>query len=131
MDQAKRLLTIGQMAGEMGVATTALRFYERAGLIQPTERSRAGYRLYDASAVERLRFIRAGQAVGFTLEDIRSLLDLDDEQTGEILTSLAATCHQREQDFVEWISPMTMIPIHAGSLRSSSRRTARDRGFRD
>ncbi len=70
-------LTIGQLARSAEVATTALRYYERAGLLLPTGRSRAGYRLYDQNSVERLEFIRAGQAVGFTLGDMRTLLELD------------------------------------------------------
>ena len=56
-------LTIGEVARAAGVATTTLRYYEREGLLAPTERSRAGYRLYDDGAVERLAFIRAAQAV--------------------------------------------------------------------
>lgn len=70
-------LTIGEIAQSAGVATTTLRYYERKGLLSPTDRSRAGYRLYDNSAVERLEFIRAAQAVGFTLDDIRALLQLN------------------------------------------------------
>ncbi|GJQ27817.1 MAG: heavy metal-responsive transcriptional regulator [Phycisphaerae bacterium] len=71
------LLTIGQAAEAAGVAATTLRYYEREGLLRPSLRSHARYRLYDADAVERLQFIRAAQAVGFTLDDIRMLLDLD------------------------------------------------------
>ena len=70
-------LTIGKVAHAAGVAATTLRYYEREGLLSPTERSGAGYRLYNEKAVQRLEFIRAAQAVGFTLEDIRSLLDLN------------------------------------------------------
>jgi MerR family mercuric resistance operon transcriptional regulator len=71
------LMTIGRAAEALGVAPSALRYYEREGLVRPTERSRAGYRLYDKEAIERLEFVRAGQAVGFTLDDIRALLSLD------------------------------------------------------
>lgn len=63
------LLTIGQIAEQVGVATSTLRFYEREGLIRPAERSKAGYRLYAANAVEQLRFIRAGQTIGFALDE--------------------------------------------------------------
>ncbi len=74
-----KLMTIGQVANEIGVAATTLRYYEREGFLTPTVRSGAGYRLYDGGAIQRLRFIRAAQAVGFTLEDIRTLLLLDDD----------------------------------------------------
>ena len=70
-------MSIGQLAREAGVAATALRYYEREGVLAPTVRSRAGYRLYSQQAVEQLGFIRSAQAVGFTLDDIRALMGLD------------------------------------------------------
>ena len=79
MDSRKNgLTTIGQIAEAVGVATSALRYYEREGLLKPTGRSPAGYRLYDRNAVEQLRFIRSAQSVGFSLQDIKALLALDD-----------------------------------------------------
>lgn len=73
------LLQIGQIAEQVGVAVSTLRFYEREGLVRPAGRSRSGYRLYAPAAVERLRFIRAGQAIGFSLDDIKALLELDEK----------------------------------------------------
>lgn len=69
-------MTIGRVAGVVGVAATTLRFYEREGILAPSGRTAKGYRLYDNEAVRRLEFIRAAQAVGFTLDDIRSLLNV-------------------------------------------------------
>lgn len=71
------LVSIGEAAKLVGIAATALRYYERERVLTPTIRSASGYRLYDQRAVERLKFIRAAQAVGFTLDDVRLLLDLD------------------------------------------------------
>lgn len=72
------LMSIGQLAREAGVAATALRYYEREGVLAPTVRCRAGYRLYDRQAAEQLGFIRSAQAVGFTLDDIRALMGFDE-----------------------------------------------------
>ncbi len=72
----RALMTIGEAAKAAGVAATTLRYYEREGLVKPTARSAAGYRLYDGEVAERLRFIRSAQAIGFTLEDIGLLLEL-------------------------------------------------------
>ncbi len=77
--QTDQLMTIGEVARMAGVATPTLRYYEQEGLLSPTTRSRAGYRLYDAQAIEQLRFIRSAQAVGFTLDDIRTLGRLEGE----------------------------------------------------
>lgn len=77
--------TIGQVTSELGIAATTLRYYEREGILTPTARSEKGYRLYDDQAVLRLEFIRSAQSVGFTLEDIRALLELDaDTSCGEV-----------------------------------------------
>ena len=73
-------MIIGQVADALGVPTTTLRFYERAGILGPAARSAAGYRLYDAAALARIRFLRAAQSAGFTLADIQTLLGLSEER---------------------------------------------------
>ena len=77
MTQTLGMMTIGEVARAVGLASSTLRYYEHEGLLVPTLRNGAGYRFYDAQAVERLRFIRAAQAAGFTLNDIQTLLALD------------------------------------------------------
>jgi MerR family mercuric resistance operon transcriptional regulator len=82
-------LTIGQLALAAGVPTSTVRYYERVGLFKPDARTRAGYRSYSAAAVERLRFIRAAQATGFSLDDVRQMLELthsDDPPCEEVAT---------------------------------------------
>ena len=68
-------LTIGQVAKRVGLRSSAIRYYEELGLIYPKERSSAGYRIYDESAIQDLRFIDRAQHLGFSLADIRILLD--------------------------------------------------------
>src|SRR5437764_6190936 len=68
--------TIGQLAKAAAIATSTVRFYERIGILRPSGRSEGNYRQYDSAALERLRFIRAAQATGFSIEDIRELLSL-------------------------------------------------------
>jgi DNA-binding transcriptional MerR regulator len=67
-------LTIGQLAKAGGVPPSTVRYYERIGLLEPDSRSAGNYRLYGPAAMERLRFIRSAQAVGFGLDDIATLL---------------------------------------------------------
>lgn len=66
--------TIGELAKVVDVPTSTLRYYERAGILRPSGRSAGNYRVYSEAEVERLRFIRAAQATGFTLDDIKALL---------------------------------------------------------
>lgn len=71
-------LTVSQLAIGSGVKLATVRFYERRGLLSPPPRSDAGYRLYSKDAVDRVRFIKRAQAVGFTLEEVRGLLSMLD-----------------------------------------------------
>lgn len=87
--------TISELAREVGVPTTTVRYYERAGLLMPTARSRAGYRLYSPAALERLRFIRAAKSVGFALDDVAALLDLETNQASLCQTEVAALLEKR------------------------------------
>lgn len=73
--------TIGQLAKDAGVPVSTLRFYERKGLLTPSGRTDANYRYYGPSSMERVRFIRNAQQAGFTLKDIRRLLDIEDSMT--------------------------------------------------
>ena len=73
---AKRALTIGELARAAGVPVSTVRFYERRGLIRPDARTAANYRTYSARSAQRLAFIRAAQASGFSLKDIREMLAL-------------------------------------------------------
>ena len=68
--------SIGQLArvGDTGVET--IRYYERRGLMPEPPRAASGYRRYPEDAARRLRFIRRAKRLGFTLEEIRSLLQL-------------------------------------------------------
>ena len=69
-------IRIGQMAREAGVGVDTIRYYERRGLLTPASRRSSGYRQFDPAAVKRVRFIKSAQELGFTLGEIRELLDL-------------------------------------------------------
>jgi len=93
MTQTPGMMTIGEVARTLGLASSTLRYYEHEGLLVPTLRNGAGYRFYDAQAVERLRFIRAAQTAGFTLNDIRTLLELD--------SGSAKVCEEEVQPIIQ------------------------------
>jgi MerR family redox-sensitive transcriptional activator SoxR len=67
-------LTIGQVAKRAGVRTSAIRYYEREGILPEAERE-YGQRRYNEETVDRLRFISVAQQAGFSLPEIRSLLE--------------------------------------------------------
>ena len=88
-------ITIGRLAKEAGVPIDTVRYYERNGLLSPAQRSESGYRQYGGIEVRRLRFIRRAKALGFTLEDIRTLLALSDEE--DVAKVRAAAQHKVEE----------------------------------
>jgi MerR family mercuric resistance operon transcriptional regulator len=69
-------LTIGKLASAGGVGVETVRFYQRKGLLEQPSRD-SGIRRYGSQDLRRLRFIRQAQAAGFTLQEIKELLDLD------------------------------------------------------
>jgi MerR family copper efflux transcriptional regulator len=71
-----RAISTGQLAKAACVGVETVRFYERKGLLDAPARKGSGYRQYDDGSVERLRFIRRAQQVGFTLKEIQDLLAL-------------------------------------------------------
>jgi Hg(II)-responsive transcriptional regulator len=69
-------MKIGEVAKQSDVGVETIRYYERKGLLAEPERRPSGYRLYDASVVARLQFIRRTKELGFTLAEIKEFLGL-------------------------------------------------------
>lgn len=66
-----------ELAGRAGVRSETLRYYERRGLLDAPPRTVGGYRDYPETAVDLLRFVKRAQQLGFTLDEIEELLQLD------------------------------------------------------
>ncbi|MFI7707466.1 MerR family transcriptional regulator [Nonomuraea sp. NPDC049480] len=71
-------MKIGQVASEAGVSVDTVRFYERRGVLPAAERRPSGYRIFDAAAVERIRFAKGLQELGFTLDEVVDALAAHD-----------------------------------------------------
>ncbi|MEP4148563.1 MAG: Cu(I)-responsive transcriptional regulator [Halioglobus sp.] len=69
-------MNISEAARRSGLSSKTIRYYEGISLIAPANRSENGYRIYESSAVEELKFLSRARDVGFDLDECRQLLDL-------------------------------------------------------
>jgi MerR family copper efflux transcriptional regulator len=72
-------MRIGELAEKAGVSTKAIRYYEQIGVLAPPPRTSAGYRVYDQATLGRLGFVRAAQALGLTLGEVRQIIAFRDQ----------------------------------------------------
>jgi len=75
MKKAKKVISIGKIAKRTGVAVSAIRFYEEAGLVAP-ERNKSGQRVFESSDIRRISFIIIAQKLGFSLKQIKAQMDI-------------------------------------------------------
>jgi MerR family mercuric resistance operon transcriptional regulator len=108
MQSVQRSLTIGQLAKSAEVPTSTIRFYERRGLLKPDARTQSNYRTYSARSAERLKFIRAAQATGFSLKDIRGMLALTYSEEPPC-DELAALINRRLDDVKQRVRELKRI----------------------
>ena len=83
-------LTIGKVAAAAGVNVETIRYYQRRGLLEEPKKPLGEYRNYPTEMVKRIRFIKSAQALGFTLEDVDGLLQLNNTDACAKTRELAA-----------------------------------------
>ncbi|WP_277049534.1 heavy metal-responsive transcriptional regulator, partial [Ruania albidiflava] len=112
-------MRIGEVALAAGTTTKTLRFYEDAGLLPQAERTPAGYRDYDVGVLDRLDFIRRGQAAGLTLAQIRQVLQIRDggQAPCQHVTNLLAS---RLEDLDQQIAQLQQLRTTVADLRDDA-----------
>lgn len=105
------MITIGKLAQTSGLSRDCLRYYERQGLLKPSGKTRAGYRIYDRDALERLSFIKHAKRCGFTLTEINQLIGLetDDSTSCTDIRGVAEEKKQRLDAKIEDLQEMSAI----------------------
>lgn len=77
-------MRIGELARSVGVSVETIRYYQRIGLLALPQKPYGGLRSYSTQDLQRLRFIRRAQQLGFSLEDIQALLELSSSDCDEV-----------------------------------------------
>ncbi len=95
--------TISKVAKEIGINIETVRFYERKGLIKQPAKPLQGYRQYPTETVDRIRFIKRSQELGFTLKEIEGLLALSDapcRQVEELAQKKLIAVQKKQNDLL-------------------------------
>lgn len=112
--------TIGEVAERTGFSTSALRYYEGIGLVEPATRTAAGYRVYDDGTLSRLAFISRAKQLGCTLEEITDLVGVwDGERCGPVQRRFHALVTAKLAETRRRIAELTAFAdqLHAAASR--------------
>lgn len=85
--EAPTALTIGRLARAAGVGVETVRYYQSRGLLR-VPAANGGFRVYPATVIDRIAFIKRAQALGFSLDEVRTLLDLEDGRNRRAIQSV-------------------------------------------
>lgn len=115
------LIQIGVMTERVGLSLRTVRYYEEMGLVKPTTRTKGGFRLYGPEQEERLRVLKAMKPLGFTLDEMRDLVQLLDDASrakagsrralalGERLDALRQEIALRRANLLDQVEATTQI----------------------
>ena len=111
-------LKIGKLAKQTGLSVGTLRYYSDLGLLQPVQRGDNGYRYYSHDASSQVEFIKKAQTLGFTLEEIKQILDVRDR--GEKPCSLVQSLlNNKIQQLQIKIKEMTLFKAELEEYRTA------------
>lgn len=118
-------MRIGELAAETGLEPSAIRYYESNNIIPQPERTESGYRDYDGTDVELLRFVRRLRSLEFPLDDIREIVAL--RTNGEAPCSTVREAIARGADDIEKrIEDLKRLQSELSSLRTKADRISDD-----
>jgi MerR family mercuric resistance operon transcriptional regulator len=118
-------MTIGRLAEETGVHFETIRYYQRLGLLPTPNRPRGSVRRYSSDAVERLRFIKRAQGLGFSLDEVKLLLGL---AVGEHCAETRTLAEGKLRIVEEKITELRRIEAALRNLIRACRTGGRGRG---
>jgi DNA-binding transcriptional MerR regulator len=125
-------ITIGQLGRRVGLRPSAIRYYEAQGILGSPDRSAKGYRLYGPEAIIRLQFIRRSKELGFSLDEVRQLIERSRNQPPCALSrsDRASSCRGRERALPVAFAARSAQKVAASATSGASlrRSVSADRG---
>jgi DNA-binding transcriptional MerR regulator len=115
-------MRIGELAERAGVSAKAIRYYEQLGILAPPTRTPSGYRAYDETVLGRLGFVRAAQALGLTLGEVRQVVAFRDggvapcEHVTELLQRHSAAVERRIAELEQLRAELNRLTERARTL---------------
>ncbi len=100
-------MRIGELARQSGMAAHTIRFYESKGLLAKPKRGANGYRKYDEQALQSLSRVQCAQRLGFSLEDIQSMLQVNDSTQGMDHEKMMQSLDSRLQEVDDLMQRLT------------------------
>lgn len=113
-------MRIGELADQAGISAKTIRYYEQIGVLAPPARTPSGYRDYDRSALGRLAFVRAAQAAGLTLGEIRQVIALR-ERGQAPCEHVTALLQRRARELGTRIAELQALQGHLEQLSERAR----------
>ncbi len=113
-------LLVGELAKQFGISPKTVHWYEAQGLLPETVRSESGYRHYSPEAVDQLAFVRKALGLGFTVKDIKTILEI--KAGGNLPCDLVLSLLDKKiKDLAEQIRTLQELHAHLGVLQQEWR----------
>ena len=109
---SKQALTIGRLAGRAGVNVETVRYYQRVGVITEPPKPPQGFRHYLDETIDRIRFIKRAQKLGFKLTEITELLDLGSGHCHDV----RARAEEKREQIIHQIKGLESLKATLGTL---------------
>lgn len=113
-------LTIGQLSAAAATPSATIRYYEKIGLLESPLRSDSNYRVYGDEDLTRLTFVRRAREIGFTIDQVRSLLAFSDQGDADCCTVMSLT-EQHLAEVEQKIADLIGLKEHLSRLLTSCR----------
>ena len=116
-------MTIGQLAAAADVNVETVRYYHRRGLLAPPKRAAGSIGRYPTGALTRLRFIKRSQSLGFSLDDVQTLLSLEDGQSCEAARTIGEHKLADERQRIQTLQALeTALQVLVNQCSTSGRK---------